>query len=386
MKYGDPLSQVELAHVDQCIKAAGPARTRANPKPRNSIRYSRFRHEPLLNSNMPVSFIKLVSAIIRTSAAGMTVSVKSTAATTSLAEGVLKYLQSTPYGLTVDAEFHELKEFVGTTYTGVLGAGLAYLRMLHDEYVWKAHYEELKLSAGGVAQAEPDFAFAKAGDIALVEAKGTGKNLDAAITAAKNGYLRQIDPAAKRALQGNIIPSCGYAFCTALNTGLQQTSSFVQMAMVFREFSSASRASPSLSKASAPSGVQPVFVSVLHIQRANYKEVLTQLGLDINNLGAAAQLPMSDDTLYQSPWRHALQIDGEPWTATIALPMNILRGIYQGRYPEGLAEAIQNRGPTIRPGKNDPNLIFVNFPDHTRVLLRRGLAGESSTGLESVLE
>ncbi len=386
MKAGDPASQVNLAHVDQCLKAAAPPPTPQNPKPRNSITHSTFKSEPLMVGNMPVHFIALVASIVRTSAAGSKVSAKSTAATTSLAEGVLEYISSTPAGLAVDPRFNELKEFVGTTYTGILGAGLAFLRMLHDGYMWKAHYEELKVGGGGVAQPEPDFAFAKPGDVAIVESKGTGKDLPAAIAAAKNGYLRQVHPVANVALSGLGLSSHGYAFGTALNAGLQQTSPFVQMAMVFSEFVGSSGVAPSRSTVPPAPGVNQAFVNVHRVREANYKEVFAQLGLDISHLQAAAQLPLRDENLFQSPWRHTLEIDGEPWTATIALPMRILRDIERGRFPDGLVEAMRNRGPTIRQGTKDSNLVFVNFPDHTRVLMRRVQSSENTEISEVVLE
>lgn len=44
------------------------------------------------------------------------------------------------------------------------------------------------------------------------------------------------------------------------------------------------------------------------------------------------------------------------------------------------------RGPTIRQGNKRPNLIFVNFPDNTRVLMRKVEADETNDGSEVVLE
>jgi len=58
----------------------------------------------------------------------------------------------------------------------------------------------------------------------------------------------------------------------------------------------------------------------------------------------------------------------------------------QGHFPDGFVEAMRNRGPTIRQGTKDSNLIFVNFPDHTRVLMRKLQAGEEPDLSEVVLE
>lgn len=57
----------------------------------------------------------------------------------------------------------------------------------------------------------------------------------------------------------------------------------------------------------SPPSIQQAVLTVQQIQMANYKEVLTQLGLDIENLEEAVESPLEDGMLYQSRWRHVLQ-------------------------------------------------------------------------------
>ncbi len=266
--------------------------------------------------------------------------------TTHLANGALEYIDSTQPGLKVDIEFNDMKDFVGTAYIGILGAGLAYLRMLHGGYVWKAHYAEVKWSGGGVAHAEPDFAFAKPGlpgKVALVESKGTGDNVAADIAAAKSGLLLQVHPVAGVLLPKLGIPSRGYAFDTALNLKTHQQSSLVQMAMVFSTFAGSSGAAPTIPGLPSPPNIQQAVLTVQQIQMANHKEVLTQLGLNIANREEATRLPLRDDQIYQLRWRHALEIGDERWTATIALPKGVIRAIAQGILPDGFEEVVRKR-------------------------------------------
>ncbi|WP_310349253.1 hypothetical protein [Pelomonas aquatica] len=370
MKVGDPISTVALAQVDECT-FAGPAATAAAPNPKKTISASTFTTHPALVSSMLVEYTALVAAIVRTCAAGTVVSVKSTAATGRLAEGVLEYLDSSALGLTVDPEFGDLKDFVSTAYTGILGAALSYLRMLRDGYSWKAHYEEIASPTGSAtAEPEPDFVFAKLGDLAVVESKGTGADLPKALAAAKNGYLKQIVSVAARPLNGSIFPSRGYAFGTALNAA-SSGAAHVQMACVFGEFLPGAGAASGVAGPPVAPGAQRSLGGLQLVRKANYAELYRQLGLNANNVGTVLSSAPSDITLHQSPNRIPLVVDGEPWTATIALPVGIIRSIERGYYPEALPDAAQNRGPTVVPGTKERNLIFVNFPDHSRVLLRK---------------
>ncbi|MBS7780917.1 hypothetical protein [Acidovorax sp. CCYZU-2555] len=374
MKLGAPASKVALAHVEMCTMVGRPPSTSKKLKSKYSISYSRFNRMPKLHGTMPVDYIGLVAAMVRTAAAGKVVSVTSTTATSFLADSVLQYLSSTAHGVSISQDFHELKDFVGTAYTGVLGAGLCYMWMLHDGYVWKAHYEEIVIAHGsGKAVPEPDFVFAKTGDIAIVESKGTGRKLVSAVTAAKNGYLHQVEPGARRALHGGIFASRGYAFGTALNTTIGAGSSCIEMACIFRNYSPPPKAlagcKPSVPV--APNPHQPLSAGLQLVRKANYAELYRQLGLDSKQIASVVQsLHQGDQTLFQSPHRFRLMIDGEAWTAWLALPFGIIRGIERGQYPEALAEAQRARGPTVVGGQ-DPSLIFVNFPDHSRVLFRK---------------
>lgn len=68
----------------------------------------------------------------------------------------------------------QFKDYVKSYFSGTIAAGLAYLAMIADGYVWADHFESI---GGGNAYASqsPDFVFCHGaqGSTALVESKGT---------------------------------------------------------------------------------------------------------------------------------------------------------------------------------------------------------------------
>ncbi|UDQ91175.1 hypothetical protein LJE71_09365 [Xanthobacter autotrophicus] len=90
-----------------------------------------------------------------------------------------------------------LKDFSRTHMVGVVGAGLAYLQMVRDGYVWCDHFENLPLSGLAPSRKSPDFVFNRPGenDVALTESKATHgtarKAFQATVT---RGYRDQVSP------------------------------------------------------------------------------------------------------------------------------------------------------------------------------------------------
>ena len=90
-----------------------------------------------------------------------------------------------------------LKDFSRTHMVGVVGAGLAYLQMVRDGYVWCDHFEKLSLAGSAPTKKSPDFVFSRPGndDVAITESKATSgtqrKSFQARVT---RGYQEQVAP------------------------------------------------------------------------------------------------------------------------------------------------------------------------------------------------
>lgn len=87
------------------------------------------------------------------------------------------------------------KDFVKSYFAGTVAAGIAYLAMINDGYVWSDHFE----SAGGGnprAAKSPDFVFSgPSTGVALVETKGSrSATLAAFDKTVRDGYLQQVEP------------------------------------------------------------------------------------------------------------------------------------------------------------------------------------------------
>lgn len=108
-----------------------------------------------------------------------------------------------------------LKDFSRTHLIGVAGAGLAYLQMVTDGYVWVDHFENLYLEGGQPKDEDgksitrsPDFAFARPGrpDIAVMEAKAThGSSRKQFAGTVRRGYQKQVEPYLGKLLGGAFI-------------------------------------------------------------------------------------------------------------------------------------------------------------------------------------
>lgn len=91
----------------------------------------------------------------------------------------------------------KLKDFSRTHLIGVVGAGIAYLQMIRDGYVWCDHFENLTLPVSPSTKRTPDFVFSRPGqnDVAITESKAThGSSRKKFRSRVKSGYLKQVDP------------------------------------------------------------------------------------------------------------------------------------------------------------------------------------------------
>lgn len=105
---------------------------------------------------------------------------------------------------------NRFKDFVKSYFVGTVAAGLAYLAMTQDGYIWADHFENL--GGGNTSHTKkPDFAFSGVGTgIALMESKGSRSDslggLDATVA---DGYTHQVEPHLGHQV-GGVTASHGY--------------------------------------------------------------------------------------------------------------------------------------------------------------------------------
>lgn len=90
-----------------------------------------------------------------------------------------------------------LKDFMGSHFAGAVAAGLTYLFMIGEGYVWADHFEHQSPKGDPAVRVGPDFVFAgpRVADVALVESKGTISATPLGIDRrTEDGYVRQIEP------------------------------------------------------------------------------------------------------------------------------------------------------------------------------------------------
>lgn len=88
--------------------------------------------------------------------------------------------------------FDNTKDFIGSSIKGTIGASLAYLEMQRLGYAWSGHWEDCVSAAGTSANATPDFVFASATEVCLVDAKGSARPFPDVGTLARNEWKRQL--------------------------------------------------------------------------------------------------------------------------------------------------------------------------------------------------
>ncbi len=109
-----------------------------------------------------------------------------------------------------------LKDFSRSHMVGVIGAGVAYLQMIRDGYVWCDHFENLASAKPVSTKRSPDFVFSRPADssVAITECKATRGSSRAQFKGTvKRGYLEQVFPYLGSELSG-AIASHGFSIGT----------------------------------------------------------------------------------------------------------------------------------------------------------------------------
>lgn len=114
-----------------------------------------------------------------------------------------------------------MKDYVKSYFVGTVAAGIAYLVMVNDGYVWSDHWENLAGGAPGVTKS-PDFVFSSpTHGTALMESKGTRSATTSAFnTTVSNGYDQQVEPHLGQWI-GGAQATHGYSIGAHLTTATQ---------------------------------------------------------------------------------------------------------------------------------------------------------------------
>jgi len=194
--------------------------------------------------------------------------------------------------------FDNAKDFIGSSIKGTIGAAIAYLEMQGLGYAWSGHWEDCIASTP--ATAFPDFVFASADEVCLVDAKGSASPFAGIGGMAKSEWRRQIYSNAKATMKLGGAPTEGRVIASALTlTGLD-------LVTAHGKFSSG--------KAKSATGTQqrsPDPGAVRSVQRVNFTNAFFLLGL--NSLARALMPPDTQENVRRPT---PAQIEQQRSTAT----------------------------------------------------------------------
>lgn len=110
---------------------------------------------------------------------------------------IAHHVDEQPDEFSLLASVKRLKDFSRTHLVGVVGAGVAYLQMIRDGYVWCDHFENQLLLQTAPTKRSPDFVFSRPNhpDVAITESKAThGSSRKQFGRSVANGYVEQVEP------------------------------------------------------------------------------------------------------------------------------------------------------------------------------------------------
>lgn len=121
---------------------------------------------------------------------------------------IAKHVDERPNDFSILPSAKRLKDFSRTHMIGVAGAGIAYLQMIRDGYVWCDHFENLHMRRKPRTKRSPDFVFSRPGetDVAVAESKAThGSSRKQFKRTVESGYLKQVEPYLGFEISGAIV-------------------------------------------------------------------------------------------------------------------------------------------------------------------------------------
>jgi hypothetical protein len=307
-------------------------------------------------------------AAARSSIVGAKLGLRGQIAGLGLASASLSYLtKPVPDDIFLHHNFTLLKDFVGTSLKGTIGAAIAYLEMLDLGYVWQGHWEDCVSSMSG--DAHPDFIFAKPSTICLVDAKGTTLSAD---STAKQEWRRQIYENRAVKLKFGGTADEGRVVATALSE--------TDPAVVVSAYGSWAKPGPTGVKTAPSPG------AVASVQRANFIDAFFLVGLsnlawklvgrnDVGSLeqGTARLVSLRGEEVYVGPIRMTLALDDQQWIMQPFCRKEVVDAAI--RYVSGdrsvPMEHSVREGGLVRSHADDLNATFIDGPDGVGVRFRR---------------
>ncbi|AKC86871.1 hypothetical protein WQ53_09010 [Pseudoxanthomonas suwonensis] len=102
-----------------------------------------------------------------------------------------------------------IKDYGKSYFAGTVAAGIAYLAMVRDGYIWMGHLEQMG-KGNAAASKMADYAFLGSDGVAIMEAKGSrGSSSSSFNRTVRRGYLDQVKPHLGHDFNG-VRPSHGY--------------------------------------------------------------------------------------------------------------------------------------------------------------------------------
>jgi hypothetical protein len=212
------------------------------------------------------------------------------------------------------ASADNLKDYVKSYFSGTLGAGLAYLKMAAEGYVWSDHFENLK-GGNPACSRKPDYVFSgPSTGLALMEAKGS-----------RSGTLKEFDDVVLDGYQGQVEPHLGHFVGGQIATRGYSIGAWMK-STTKAEFRLHHTAVPVSMSHGQPAAAQPSMV----VQQHNFATAFTlvhspELGRSLR-LGATGELPQQIPFLRFQwlaerwvtgpfvPYRYWLELVGIPTT------------------------------------------------------------------------
>lgn len=338
-------------------------------------------YAPALDVN-PWSF---AYAATRVSALGAKVGLRGQLAGSGLSVAALAYLLRhappgpTPPSLRLHSEFFLLKDFVGTSLKGNIGAAFAFINMQDRGYVWSGHFEDC-VTATPIG-AHPDFVFANSTDVCLVDGKGSASSIPKIELKVKAEWRRQIRPWIATPMKFGGLPTEGRVIASAMSI-----SAGMHLVTAHGQF-----------QPPAPVGgsvALPRTRAVESVQLANYVDACLLLGRDDlaqqmsdrrrEALGVVVAIWLGDgdqkiddgEQVYLGTPRLALQGEREQWSMQPFCRAHILNAAvrkFSGELPDLDIPATQALVPPApRDGMEDRlDRVIVQSRDGVGALFRR---------------
>lgn len=173
---------------------------------------------------LSVNPLLFIYASMRTSILGSKVGLRGQLAGAALGSAALCYLTpflnsvvaASPNSIFLHHNFYHVKDFIGASIKGTIGAALAYLEMQRLGYAWSGHWEDCVISTGTSANPVPDFVFASETDVCLLDAKGSARPFPEVGRLAKSEWKRQIYPNRNVKLKLGGFPTEGRVIASSL--------------------------------------------------------------------------------------------------------------------------------------------------------------------------